>query len=199
MRIGLLADLHGNVEGLRACLAAIGDVDRMLLAGDALNSYRMQAEMMELIAALGIGYVLGNNEASLLRHSPAERRRPEDRRAWEMLATAPTRLELELGDRRLLMVHSTPWGPADDYLYPGDPRLAAAAELDFDYLVYGHTHVPHEQRAGTTLVINPGSAGDARGWKEGLLSCAVLDTAADAVTFLEQPDPALAPRGEEVR
>ncbi len=47
------------------------------------------------------------------------------------------------------------------------------------------------QRFGGVLVINPGSAGDARDHRnEYDLSCAVWDTATDEVVFHDYKDPA---------
>lgn len=191
MKLGLMADVHGNLGGLMHALALLDDADELLLAGDALNSYRMQAELLALLQEREIRYILGNNERSLLRHSPPQSRSGDDRSAWELLERTPSRLELNVGDRRLLMVHGSPWPPEDEYLYPGSERLDAVSELGVDFLVYGHTHVPIELRVSETLVINPGSAGEARGWKGGLLSCAMLDTDTDEVRFLEYQDPRL--------
>lgn len=45
----------------------------------------------------------------------------------------------------------------------GRPKAAAlAAAYDADVIVYGHTHVQKIERVGTTLVVNPGSAGPRR-------------------------------------
>jgi len=54
----------------------------------------------------------------------------------------------------------------------------------------GHTHFQMAQRFGSTLVINPGSAGDPRDHRNGFkLSCAAWDTTTDAVTFYDYDDP----------
>jgi predicted phosphodiesterase len=58
-------------------------------------------------------------------------------------------------------------------------------------VLFGHTHQQLVRRIGTVLVINPGSAGDARDPGNGrLLSCAVLDTDTDEVRITDFPDPA---------
>lgn len=57
-------------------------------------------------------------------------------------------------------------------------------------VIYGHTHHQLAQRFGGVLVINPGSAGDARDARNGRqLSYAVLDTTTDNVQFGNYPDP----------
>ena len=58
------------------------------------------------------------------------------------------------------------------------------------YIVLGHTHYQMAERAGRALVINPGSAGEARDPRNHFkLSYAVLDTASDEVTFDDFADP----------
>jgi predicted phosphodiesterase len=73
--------------------------------------------------------------------------------------------------------------------------LRRFAEADADIVLYGHTHCQTVQRIGTALIINPGSAGDARDSRnDRQLSCAVLDTVTDEVTVIDYPDPRYTPR-----
>ena len=78
---------------------------------------------------------------------------------------------------------------AATYVYPHSGPLARFAEADADVVLYGHTHVQMVRRVGQVLVVNPGSAGDARDPTNGRrLSCAVLDTATEAVQVIDYPD-----------
>jgi len=53
-------------------------------------------------------------------------------------------------------------------------------------VLYGHTHHQLTRRIGKVLVINPGSAGEARDGSNGRqLSCAVLDTVTEEVTITD--------------
>src|SRR5579875_286920 len=93
------------------------------------------------------------------------------------------------GSRRVLMVHSTPWEPRGAYLYPHSPLLERFAEIDADIVLYGHTHHQLVRRVGRVLVVNPGSAGEARDPRNGRqLSCAVLDTVSQEVRVINFPD-----------
>jgi predicted phosphodiesterase len=57
-------------------------------------------------------------------------------------------------------------------------------------VLYGHTHQQLVRRVGKVLVINPGSAGEARDHRNGRqLSCAVLDVASEEVKLIDFPDP----------
>ena len=60
------------------------------------------------------------------------------------------------------------------------------AGADADFVLYGHTHHQLVRRLGRVLVINPGSAGDARDNGNGRrLSCAVLDTVSEEVAVTD--------------
>jgi protein phosphatase len=90
----------------------------------------------------------------------------------------------------MLLVHSTPWEPRGSYVYPDSAQLARFAEADADFVLYGHTHAQIVRRVGRVLVINPGSAGDARDHRNGgQLSCAVLDTVSEEAQVFDFPDP----------
>ena len=167
MLLGVVSDIHCNIEALDAALAAMGDrVDDVLVAGDAVYEYRLSNEVVERVREIGAPYVLGNHELVLLSPAGAPARaRPEVRASnLDFLATVPTRLELTIGGRRLLMVHGSPWEPYNDYLYESSPGWARCDDDDLgDILVLGHTHVPMAARKGRTLVVNPGSVSEPRG------------------------------------
>jgi putative phosphoesterase len=72
------------------------------------------------------------------------------------------------------MVHASPWEPVNDYIYPGSPQLRRFAQLPYDFVILGHTHVPMVQRVDGVTAINPGSCSQPRdGDRRG--SYAILD------------------------
>lgn len=186
MRIGIVSDIHCNVEGLRIAIERMGDVDELLCAGDLMYGFRFNNEVVEELRARGARTVQGNHERTLL--SPAgERARSAPFVKGENLdyiAALPSMMETELSGKKLLMVHGSPFEPFDEYLYPKARTLRRFAELDADYVVLGHTHYPMLERVGKVLVINPGSAGE-----PAELSYAVLDTESGEVSFDSFPRP----------
>ncbi len=186
MRIGLVSDIHCNLNGLDDALALIGSVDEVWCAGDACNQYRFSNEVAARLREIGARYVLGNHEDLLLAPS-GERAQQNPSVDQELLAWTRERphfVEAETDGTRVLMFHSTPWEPYEEYLYPHSKDLARVAELDVDIAIYGHTHMQLDRRINGTLIVNPGSAGlgqDPRNGKQ--LSCAVLDTDAREVVF----------------
>ena len=46
MRIGIVSDLHGNINGLDLALERMGDVDEVCRPGDAFNQDRFSNEVV---------------------------------------------------------------------------------------------------------------------------------------------------------
>ena len=191
MRIGIVSDIHCNLAGLERALTLMGDVDELLCLGDCIFQYRFSNEVVALLKARGAQVILGNHEEDFFApHGIRARQQPWiDGSLLDWLAGQPLQRVLRFGGKTLLMVHSTPWPPRGGYVYPDSPSAARFADVDADFLLYGHTHTQMVKRFGRVLVVNPGSAGDARDHGNGRqLSCAVLDPATDGVTVLDYPD-----------
>jgi putative phosphoesterase len=192
MKIGIVSDIHCNHAGLQAALQVMGEVEELLCLGDSIFEYKFSNEVIALLRDRGAHMILGNHEEVFLS-AAGERARangPVDQELLGYLAEQPYRRSLQLGGKRLLLVHSTPWEPRGTYVYPHSAQLARFAESEADVVLYGHTHAQVVRRVGGVLVINPGSAGDARDSRNGRqLSCAVLDTATEDVRIIDYPDP----------
>ena len=172
---------------LRA-LEILGDADELICLGDSIYEYRFSNEVVRILRDRGAHTILGNHEEGFLGPQGARARQPEwiDRSLLQWLAERPKRLELEFGGKKLLAVHSTPWEPQGAYVYPHSSQLDRFGEANADFVLYGHTHHQLVRRLGTVLVINPGSAGEARDHSNGRqLSCAMLDTAVDEVVMID--------------
>lgn len=183
VRIGLISDVHCNVEALDFAVAKLaGEVDEILLAGDALYEYRFSNEVLESIQGNSIRYIIGNHEMVLLGpHGQRARSAPTVRQSnLDFLTSAPSQIRTRVGGKEIMMVHGSPWEPYNQYLCATSPELLRCAELDADVLILGHTHIPMCQRIGRTLVVNPGSLGNSREpGHTGTVSYAVLDTHTD--------------------
>ena len=186
MRLGIVSDIHCNVEALRLALARMGEVDELLCAGDAFYEYRFSNEVVELLRERGARYVLGNHEAVLLGASGVRARQAATVRAENVawVAEQPNSIEVEVDGKRLVMVHASPMEPYTQYVFPGSPELRRLAQIEADYIVLGHTHTQTAERSGRALVINPGSTGEARDLANGRkFSYAVLDTSSGELLF----------------
>lgn len=142
MKLVLISDTHLPVRArdLPAPLwEAVDAADVVVHAGDWVSVDLLDA--LEARAARLVA-VYGNNDGAALR------------------ARLPEVARVELDGVRLAVVHET--GPA-----AGRERRCAAAYVDDDVLVFGHSHIPWNTVAtradGTTLrLLNPGSPTDRR-------------------------------------
>ena len=192
MKFGIVSDVHCNAAGLERAIALMGDIDELICLGDSIWEYRFSNEVAQILREREAHTILGNHEEIFFGPlgERARARIDNDRGLMEWMEACPHRVELDAGGKRLLLVHSTPWEPRGDYVLPESAQLARFAEAEADFVLYGHTHRQVVKRFGRVLVINPGSAGDARDHGNGRqLSCAVLDTASEEVRVIDFPDP----------
>ncbi len=195
MKFGIVSDLHCNIAGLIRALELMGDVDEVLCLGDSIFEYRFSNEVVEMLRERAAHTILGNHEEVFLGPLGARAREREwiDASLMTWLAKRPARQCLEIGGKKLLMVHSTPWEPRGAYIHPTSPELERFAEADADFVLYGHTHQQVIRRVGKVLIVNPGSTGDGRDHRnDRQLSCAVLDTVSEEARIIDFPDPARA-------
>ncbi len=193
MKLGIVSDLHCNIKGLNRALELMGEVDQILCLGDTIYEYRFSNEVISRLIEIGAHTIQGNHEETFMGPMGVRARAREgidpDLMCW--LSERPHRMELECDGKTVLMVHSTPWEPRGTYVYRHSPELERFGEADAHFVLFGHTHQQVVQRAGNLLVVNPGSAGDARDPDNGrLLSCAILDTVSEDARIINFPDPA---------
>ena len=191
MKIGIVSDLHCNENGLLRALDIIGDVDQLVCLGDSIYDFRFSNAVVRLLRERDAEVILGNHEEGFFAPQGARARTHKeiDRALLDWLAARPIRRERVFAGKRVLMVHSTPWEPRGAYVHPHSPLLERFAEADADIVLYGHTHCQLVRRIGRVLVVNPGSAGEARDTRNGRqLSCAVLDTVSEEVAVTDFPD-----------
>jgi putative phosphoesterase len=189
VKVGLLSDIHCNLEGLRRALAILGDCDQLLCAGDLLYQYRFSSDVLGLLRDAQVHSIVGNHDKTIL-HVPGHPLRSSptvDPSELRYLGEIPESLNLSLGGARIAMFHGAPWDiPRDTsahYVYAtSQSDLRRVAEVDADVVVLGHTHIPFSCVVADTLIVNPGSVGECRDGS-GLLSCAMLDTDDRRVEF----------------
>ena len=116
MRIGILADIHEDVEALQQAIDLLrGEhADLLLVLGDLFYTGQRVAETVDVLATAGVVGVWGNHDLGLC-HEPDPRlvtRHPA--RVFEFLKTLGARLEIE----DCLFSHGLPqWDPFDPAEY----------------------------------------------------------------------------------
>lgn len=179
MKIGLVSDIHADANALRRVFADMPSVDRILCAGDAISEFRFCAETVQLLQQANVQCIQGNHEFVLFGGQNAaylQKCRAEfSADVLDVLATAPSTLEIDDAGVRLLVVHASPWQPFAEYIFPRSPQLPRFAQLPYDFVILGHTHVSMVQHAGAVTVINPGSCSQPRD-QDRRGAYAILDT-----------------------
>jgi predicted phosphodiesterase len=215
MRYGLLADIHGNLDALRAVLRALEQhgVDRYLVAGDLVGYGPYPNECVAAVAGLPASCVAGNHDLialgllsdrrciELARRSLAWTRQVlgVDERAF--LAALPPTVTVPGG---VVIAHGSVDDP-QEYTSTSVQALAQLARVeDRDgarILVLGHTHRPlaFGRRSGwlptrgstplpasDAVLLNPGAAGQSRELR-ARARFAVLDLEARETQFFSIP------------
>ncbi len=189
--IGIVSDIHCNVAGLRRALQLLDGVDEILCLGDSIYEFRFSNDVVSLLRERNVITIGGNHEHVFFGPHGVRALAAEwiDREHAQWLEQQPHERLLRRDHLNIRMIHSTPWEPRGEYVFPQSPMFARMAECDADVLLYGHTHHAIATRLGGTLIVNPGSAGDARGTGENaLLSCAILDTETTEARILRFSD-----------
>jgi putative phosphoesterase len=166
MKIGIVSDTQAQPQALRRALEDMPSVDLVLCAGDVISDYRFCPETVDILRRARVRCIEGNHEAGFFSGcNPDYLRRCQREFAPELLdflALAPLSAELEVAGAHVLMVYASPWEPFNEYIYLCSPQLARFAQLPYDVVILGHTHVPMVHQASGVTVINPGSCSQPR-------------------------------------
>jgi predicted phosphodiesterase len=178
MRIGLIADIHGNADALRAVLGELSTarLDRVVCLGDVAVLGPEPGEVVRLLNDEGCAVVRGNTDAWLL-DAPSDAIPPspgpsQDLLTWtkSVLTEAeiaqiggyPLVLDIDLGGGRVLRcAHGSPRS-FEDVIGPATPVADACAMLGTEATAFaagGHTHIQMVRRFEATTFVNPGSVG----------------------------------------
>lgn len=181
-RLALFSDVHGNKLALEAVLADIAHlgIERIYCLGDLVGYGPDPNGVVDIMRDRGIPSLLGNYDegigwdtgdcgcfypddlAKAIGKASYEYTAAEvtaDRKAY--LRGLPRELHVQLGRRRLHLVHGSPRRINEYLLKDRDERTylrLAEAESD-DILAFGHTHVAWSREYGGKLFVNSGSVG----------------------------------------
>jgi predicted phosphodiesterase len=125
VKLGIVSDIHCNIAGLREALTVMGPIDELLCLGDSIDRNRFSNDVVGLLKDLDARIILGNHDEAFL----AEKSNPDgtDQELVAFLAEQPHRRMLTYGRKKVLMIHSTPWEPRGEYIFPHNEKLARRA------------------------------------------------------------------------
>jgi len=204
MKVGLIADIHGNSPAFRSVLAALRDrVDSILFMGDLVGYYPFVNQCVEVWDANQIIGILGNHD-QILADCLAQGREPEESyctrygsaltrclrqlspQAQALLASWPQHRSLALEGLSVAMFHGAPWLPLEGRVYPDFAEWDRFDGSSEEVILLGHTHYPLLKKWRGKMIINPGSVGQPRS-RSGAAEYAVLDVAQRSVVFERAP------------
>jgi len=177
MRLGLIADIHGNLFALREVLRELDrlEVERVYSLGDLATPGPWPAEVMALLIGRGIHSVMGNTDQWLLASADdvvSDSPRMNEIAHWAAamlgdawlgeIAALPMYRTIELATGTVAaLFHGSPASTEEVFsaLTPSSEISGALARIGAAVGVGGHTHVPMVRDLGSAVMVNPGSVG----------------------------------------
>lgn len=174
MRVAVFSDIHGNLRGLEACLADLGEqggADIIAGAGDYCLDGPQPAEVVDRLIALGALCVRGNTDRMLadvaaVYDDEDERelrwfreRLGETRLAW--LRDLPFARSFGDGADALMIVHANP-KTDDEHVWPDasdDFLERITSGVRERTIAFGHLHLPYVRVWHDRVFVDVASAG----------------------------------------
>jgi putative phosphoesterase len=177
MRLAILADIHGNIPALEAALKEIEEdvVDGFIVAGDMVAGPN-SVEVINRLRELNAWMIRGNNEGYILRFASGEapdwwytarqwsfmhwnyRRMDDD--TLDFIKALPEQRTINFaGTDPIRIVHGSPRN-ISELVYPEKDMSLLHIALGMTsepVLIFGHTHLPWQERLDGRLALNPGS------------------------------------------
>ncbi len=199
MKLGIISDVHANLEALDAVLKRfeVEKVDQIVCLGDVVGYGADPNACIERVRSVAAITVLGNHDAALTGHTPVAYFNSYARTGveWTSRVITDENLQFLKGlplshiDDHMLFVHSTPKDPsAWNYIHE-----FSEAEPQFSYMsegmtaFIGHSHVPtrfdHPSRKKS--IINVGSVGQPRD-RDPRACCGCYDSVTNSFEWLRE-------------
>lgn len=177
-RVALLSDIHGNLPALYAVLDHINNIgaDQIVVTGDFVTDCPNPNEVIELLQSRDAQFIRGNRENYLLHELESGNKFWPGKRQFESLQwtldhinpeyldwirTLPGELVLETPDcADILVVHGSTESDRELLLSTKKERVEEVLmDIEENYLVCGHTHLPWSWTINDKVLINPGAVG----------------------------------------
>lgn len=168
MKIGIISDIHGNYEALKAVLAELDrmEVTEIYCLGDVVGYYSQVNECCDELRKRNIPCVMGNHDWYVASGGFCPRSKSVNdclvyirniisKENIEWLRTFPIQRFVE----NIHLLHGGWSDPIDEYLTPSEEYFA---RIEGDIFFSGHTHFQSLHHFGNKTYCNPGSVGQPR-------------------------------------
>ena len=174
MRIGLIADIHGNFIALESVLSELKQeqIDRIICLGDVAALGPQPHEVIGRLRELSCPVVMGNTDDWYLKPVPEGDDELRQIVQWglqqftdsdlDYLRSFQPVIEMNLDvDKTLLCYHGSPRSYTDVIASTTSTTEITSmfAGYDASIMVGGHTHIQMLRRYEQAFIINPGSVG----------------------------------------
>lgn len=169
MKIGVISDVHGNYEALKAVLAELDklNISEIYCLGDVAGYYSQINECCEELMRRNIKNLMGNHDWYLASGGFCPRgKSANDCILYQRKVITPINLEylrksaIQRFVGQIQMVHGGWSDPIDEYIR--EPRQEYFERIDGKIFMSGHTHVQTLKEFGVKTYCNPGSVGQPR-------------------------------------
>lgn len=199
MKIGVIADVHGDLLGLQRALDVLHaqGVEHIVCAGDLVDKGPATDEIMALFQSDQITSVQGDHDLDACNDGfiyvqRSERYVIEETYALEIapalssyLSTLPVALKLEYEGVKLHIAHASTWDQRTFLSPSAEPQhfRRVAAEANAQTVILGHTHLPMVVQVDNCMILNPGCV--FYGYPEFRSTCAVLSLPSREIQFFD--------------
>jgi len=150
MKLGILADIHSNLEALRCVLDALRDVDGYICPGDIVGYGPNPNECVEIVRKLDCRTVAGNHEYACIRKTDLSYFAGDAKEAIEWTSkvlTEENRTFLEglpeyIENAGFEMVHGSLRNPLEEYITNVQVGAATIELMKKKICFVGHLHIP---------------------------------------------------------
>jgi len=165
MKVGILADVHGNLEALRACVEALRSAEKFICPGDIVGYGPNPNECVELLKDLAIDAVAGNHDRVISGDLDPMifGKDAMESAIWTTKIIKGENLDYLKGLKEYLedadyeMVHGGLNNPLEEYISSISSGLISIEKMKKPLLFVGHLHIP--------LVIVKEKGGNYDGWQ----------------------------------
>jgi diadenosine tetraphosphatase ApaH/serine/threonine PP2A family protein phosphatase len=201
VKIGIISDLHSNLEALEMILRRLESerVERLYCLGDIVGYGASPNECVDKVRSLCHTVVIGNHDDALIGRTLPRYFNSYARAALDWTARVITEenlaffesLPLTRQEDGLYFVHATPLEPSawNYVLHPEEARVHFEVLPPKTVAFIGHSHVPVRFDDGTgRSIVNVGSVGQPRD-RDPRACCLVYDTATGTGRWLREVYP----------
>ena len=113
MKIGIVSDIHCDLQAFETALSELKGVDQVICAGDMNLQYRFSNEISEIMQKYRIPVVRGNHDTAILAPAGAVLRKSGNIKADNLqhLQRVPLTLSWNIDGKFVMMMHTSPLDP----------------------------------------------------------------------------------------